>query len=179
MIQLLSYNPNNGDEIKNLFTKVFTDSEGEAEGALIGNLASELIRETDPKDLYGFLAVDNEKIIACIFFSRLTFESNIRAFILSPVAVHTDYQRKGIGQKLINHGIKRLAEAGVELIMTYGNPQYYAKTGFSPVKEETVKAPLPLTYPEGWLGQSLISSSVELIAGQSFCVKALSKPEYW
>jgi len=179
MIKLFSYNPNNADEIKSLFTKVFTDSEGQAEGILIGNLASELITETDEKDLYGFVAVDNGKIIACIFFSRLTFESSICAFILSPVAVHTAYQGKGIGQKLINYGIKRLTDEGVELVMTYGNPNYYSKTGFNPVKEETVKAPLQLTYPEGWLGQSLISNSIEPIAGRSFCVKALSKPEYW
>lgn len=179
MMKLLSYDPDNADEIQSLFTKVFTDSEGQTEGLLIGNLASELITETDEQDLYGFVAVDNGKIIACIFFSRLTFESSICAFILSPVAVHTDYQGKGIGQKLINYGIKRLTAEGVELVMTYGNPNYYSKTGFNPVKEETVKAPLPLTYPEGWLGQSLNSDTVAPIAGNSSCVTALSKPEYW
>jgi putative acetyltransferase len=63
--------------------------------------------------------------------------------------------------------------------MTYGNPNFYSKVGFNPVKEETIKAPLHLTYPEGWLGQSLISNSLEPIAGHSSCVKALNKPEYW
>jgi predicted N-acetyltransferase YhbS len=135
--------------------------------------------ETDQKDLYGFVAIEHEKIIGCIFFSRLTIESGIRAFILSPVAVHTDHQGKGIGQQLINYGIKRLKDEGVELVMTYGDPNYYAKVGFDPVKEETIKAPMHLTYPEGWLGQSLISNSVDPIASQPTCVKALNKPEYW
>jgi putative acetyltransferase len=178
-MNLFTYNPNNADEIKSLFTKAFTDSEGQSEGILTGNLASELMTETDGKDLYGFVAVENEKILACIFFSRLTFESNICAFILSPVAVHTEHQGKGIGQQLINYGIKRLKDEGVELVMTYGNPNFYSKVGFNHVKEEAIKAPLPLTYPEGWLGQSLVSNSVEPIAGHSACVKALSKPEYW
>lgn len=47
------------------------------------------------------------------------------------------------------------------------------------LSEEVVKAPLKLTYPEGWIGQSLISDIVAPIAGNSFCVKALNKPEYW
>jgi putative acetyltransferase len=173
------YSPDHTDAIKNLFTTVFSDSEGQSEGTLIGNLAYELMTETDSKDLYGFVAVEHEIIIACIFFSRLTFQSGIRAFLLSPVAVHTDYQGKGIGQQLINDGLKRLKDEGVELVMTYGDPNFYAKVGFHPVKEETIKAPLPLTYPEGWLGQSLMGNSVTPIAGRPSCVKALNKPAYW
>lgn len=178
-MNLLMYNPNHTEEIKSLFTTVFSDSEGPSEGILIGNLAYELMTETDEKDLYGFVAVERGKIIGCIFFSRLTFESGICAFILSPVAVHTEHQGKGIGQQLIKYGIKKLKDEGVALVMTYGDPNFYSKVGFDPVQEATVKAPLQLTAPEGWLGQSLISASVEPIAGHSSCVKALSKPEYW
>lgn len=178
-MKLLAYNPNSADEIKNLFTRVFTDSEGQSEGILIGNLVHELMTETDRQDLHGFVASEHEKIIGCIFFSRLTFESGIDAFILSPVAVHTDYQGKGIGQQLIHHGIKRLKDEGVELVMTYGDINFYSKVGFKPISEEVIKAPLQLTYPEGWLGQSLIRDTVEPIAGRSSCVSALSKPEYW
>jgi predicted N-acetyltransferase YhbS len=120
-MKLAVYEPDQSKEIKSLFTKVFSDSESESEGILIGNLAYELITETDKKDLYGFVAIEHERIIGCIFFSRLTFESDVCAFILSPVAVRTDYQRKGVGQKLINYGIKILKDEGVELIMTYGD----------------------------------------------------------
>lgn len=178
-MQLSPYNSDQAEKIKGLFTQVFSDSEGAAEGLLIGNLASELMTATAPQDLYGFVAMEQEKIIGCIFFSRLTFESGICAFILSPVAVHTDYQGQGIGQRLINHGLQMLKEAGVDLVMTYGDPNFYAKVGFHPVKEETIKAPLQLTYPEGWLGQALISNSVDPIADQPACVKALNTPEYW
>ena len=178
-MKLAIYEPDQSKEIKSLFTKVFSDSENESEGILIGNLAYELITETDKKDLYGFVATEHEKIIGCIFFSRLIFESDICAFILSPVAVHTDHHGKGVGQKLINYGIKILKDEGVELIMTYGDINFYSKVGFKPVSEEVVKAPLQLTYPEGWIGQSLISDIVAPIAGNSLCVKALNKPEYW
>lgn len=178
-MNLSLYSPDHAEEIKCLFTTVFSDSEGQSEGILIGNLAYELMTETDKKDLYGFVAVEHEKIVGCIFFSRLTFESGIRAFILSPVAIHSAYQGKGIGQQLINYGINRLKDEGVELVMTYGDLNFYSKVGFKPVEEKTIKAPIQLTYPDGWLGQSLISNSIDPIAGRPSCVKALYKPEYW
>ena len=114
-----------------------------------------------------------------IIFSRLTFEKEISAFLLSPVAIDTSHQGEGIGQKLISFGLNTLKENGVELALTYGDPRYYTKTGFSPITEKTVKAPLPLSQPEGWLGQSLVSNEIEPIAGNSQCVEAMNKPEIW
>lgn len=167
------------EEIKQLFIKTFSDSEGQSEGLVIGNFVDDLMTGTDGKDLYGFVAVENRKIIGCIFFSRMTFENNAEAFILSPVAIDTSFQGKGIGQKLINFGLHALKENGAELVFTYGDPHFYSKVGFSFIAETTVKAPLPLSYPEGWLGQSLFGGEVKPIAGRSFCVDALNKPELW
>jgi len=80
---------------------------------------------------------------------------------------------------LINYGLRELKAKGVELVLTYGDINFYSKVGFDPISEEIVKAPVKLTYPEGWLGQSLISDTVEPIDDQPSCVKALNKPEYW
>jgi len=178
-MNLLPYSPGNIEEIKQLFTKVFSDSEGQSEGLLIGNLVYDLMISTDAQDIYGFVAIENEEIIGSIFFTRLTFESEVNAFLLSPVAIHTNYQGKSIGQKLINFGIKHLKENGVVLVFTYGDSKFYSKVGFSLITEKLVKAPLKLTYPEGWLGQSLVSDEVEPITGSSYCVEAFNKPEIW
>jgi len=178
-MNLLPYSPGNIEEMKQLFTKVFSDSEGQTEGLLIGNLVYDLMTGTDAQDLYGFVANENKEIIGSILFTRLTFESEVNAFLLSPVAIHTNYQGDGIGQKLINFGIKHLKENGVALVFTYGDPKFYSKVGFSPTTEKLVKAPLKLTYPEGWLGQSLVSDEIEPITGNSYCVEAFNKPELW
>lgn len=178
-MNLLPYSPSDTEEIKQLFTKVFSDSEGQSEGLVIGNLVSELMTGTDIQDLFGFVVTENEKIIGSIFFTRMTFESEVNAFILSPVAIHTNYQGKGFGQKLINFGINHLKENGVELVFTYGDPKFYSKVGFSLITEKLIKAPFTLTYPEGWLAQSLVSDEIEPITGDSYCVEALNKPEYW
>ncbi|WP_228257364.1 GNAT family N-acetyltransferase [Marinobacter sp. NP-4(2019)] len=98
---------------------------------------------------------------------------------MSPVAVDTAHQGKGVGQKLINFGIKYLAELGVELIFTYGDPNYYSKMGFKHVPQELAKAPFELAHPEGWLGQSLNGGSIELPLGQARCIEAFNDPQYW
>ena len=178
-MKLSTYNPSNIEEIKQLFTKTFSDSEGQSEGLLIGNLAYDLMTNTDGHDLYCFVAIENEIIFGCIILSRLTFESEVNAFLLSPVAIHTSYQGKGIGQKLIDFGLNTLKKNGVELTFTYGDPSFYSKVGFSIIAEKVAKSPLKLTYPEGWLCQSLVSDEIKPIKGNSFCVEALNKPELW
>ena len=178
-MKLELYNPSLAEEVKQLFTSVFSDSEGETEGKLIGTLAYELQETTSPGDLFGFIARDEDKIVSCIFFSRLSFESSINAFILAPVAVATNYQKQGIGQKLINFGIKYLKEKNIEVVFTYGDPNYYSKVGFNHITEDIAKPPLKLTYPHGWLAQPLSSEDMEAINGNSTCVSALNNPKYW
>ena len=178
-MKLLTFRSGNIEEIKQLFTKVFSDSEGQSEGVLIGNLTYDIMTGTDSQDLYGFIATENKQIIGSIFFTRLTFESGVNAFLLSPVAIHTSHQGKGIGQKLINFGINHLKENRVSIVFTYGDPDFYSKVGFKLITEKTAKAPLKLTQPEGWLAQSLVSDEVEPIAGNSYCVEAFNKPEIW
>lgn len=178
-MELLTFKSSNIEEIKQLFIKVFSDSEGQSEGVLIGNLTFDIMTGTDAQDHYGFIATEHKQIIGSIFFTRLTFESGVNAFLLSPVAIHTSYQRKGIGQKLINYGINHLKENSVSTVFTYGDPGFYSKVGFNHITEETAKAPLKLTQPEGWLAQSLVNDKVEPIAGNSYCVEAFNKPEIW
>lgn len=174
-----SYQPNESSEIEALFLAGFTDSEGETEGKLISNLVRELISNTDTHDLYGFVSVDESDLVGAIFFSRLTFDNKINAFLLSPVVVRSSYQGRGVGQELINHGLQILKREGVEIVITYGDPAFYSKVGFSPLTEEIVQAPLKLSHPEGWLGQSLSGEPIKAIPGRCKCVKAFDNPAYW
>ena len=109
-MNLSIYNSSQSQEVINLFTTVFSNSEGQEEGLLIGKLVSELTGTTDAQDLLGFVATAQDKIIGCIFFSRLTFDNNTNAYILSPVAVHTEHQGQGVGQQLITFGINHLKD---------------------------------------------------------------------
>jgi predicted N-acetyltransferase YhbS len=176
---LRPYKASDKAEIHQLFIQVFSDAEGPSEGVQIGNLVLDMMKSTEPKDIFGFVATEQERIIGSIFFTRLFFDRPVEAFILSPVAVHTNRQGQGVGQKLIAYGIGQLRDHGVKLAFTYGDPAFYSKVGFQPITEEVAKAPLELTQPDGWLCQTLDGGDLQPIAGNSGCVDALSKPEYW
>lgn len=167
------------DVIATLFVEVFTQAENAAEGKAVGALAYELMTETSKADVSGFIAVEGELLVGSIVFSRLTFVDARQAFILSPVAVHSDHQGKGIGQELIKKGIDILESEGVDLIMTYGDPAFYAKSGFQTVSEQSIPAPFKLSQPEGWLGLSLTHDSLKGTTQRVQCVPPLNKPELW
>ena len=168
------------EDIIALFTATFTASEGTEEGALIGALARNLLIGTAEKDLFVFTAEEDDTMIGSIVFSRLTYEGDDRTvFVLGPVAVATDRQGKGIGQGLLNHGLASLRHAGVDIAVTYGDPNYYAKVGFMPLSEAKAHAPFPWKHPEGWLGQSLTDRAMTPLKGPSRCVEALNDPLFW
>lgn len=166
-------------EVIDLFKSVFSASEGETEGQVIAEFVAKLIGTTHSQDLIGCIAEENANIVGCIFFSRFTVSNGQTAFILSPVAVSTDVQGTGIGQKLIKYGLDHLRSLNVNLIFTYGDPGYYSRVGFRQINENIVKAPFPLSQPIGWLAQSLDDQAIQAIAGPTRCVEALNDPNLW
>tara|TARA_B100000700_G_scaffold32072_1_gene30639 strand:- start:5466 stop:6002 length:537 start_codon:yes stop_codon:yes gene_type:complete len=173
------FNESKSQEVIELFKRVFSASEGEAEGQVIADFVANLIATTAPQDLIGFIAEEDEIVVGCIFFSRLIVPSGQVAFILSPVAVSTDVQGTGIGHNLIKYGLDHLKSLNVNLAFTYGDPSYYSKTGFEQINESVVKAPCPLSQPIGWLAQSLDGQVIQSMAGPTQCVEALNDPGLW
>ena len=177
IIKLL--NKTNKNEVANLFTSVFTSSEGDKEGKIIGNLALELSYGIDNQDIVSFGVYEEELIIGSIFFTRLIFKADILVYMLAPVAVSTKHQRQGVGKALIDYGLYELKNRFVAVVVTYGDPSYYSKTGFHPLSESIIQAPLKLSMPEGWLGQSLNQESIPAVNERPRCVKEFNDPTYW
>ncbi|TMX36600.1 N-acetyltransferase [Vibrio sp. Hep-1b-8] len=168
-------------EIIQLFNDTFSASEGKEEGALIAKLVEDFVTlPTKAEDLYIFVAQDErERIFGSIIFSRLSFPNDENIFLLAPVAVATECHGQGVGQGLIQFGLERLKEKGVTVAVTYGDINFYAKTGFMPITEDVIQAPLNLSYPEGWIAQSLVGESIAKVAGKPTCAKAIDNPVYW
>lgn len=170
----------NQHELAELFNAAFTTSEGEKEGALIGQLASELGSGIDNHETICFGVYDNATLIGALFFTRLKFKHNpIQVYMLAPVAVSPDKQGIGIGQDLIRYGLDKLRDRSVSIIVTYGDPSFYAKVGFQRLPEELIQAPLKLSMPFGWLGQSLTGAPIPAINERPLSVKAFNDPVYW
>lgn len=147
---------------------------------MIGALARRLIAETPTEDLRVVTAWEDGALLGGIFFTRLTYEGDPRrVFMMAPVAVATPHQGKGIGQRLIAHGLDALRQEGVDIAVTYGDPAFYGSVGFKPVSEADLPAPQPLGQPQGWIAQSLTDAPLTPLAGPARCVAAFDDPALW
>jgi predicted N-acetyltransferase YhbS len=168
------------DAIAALFGATFAASEGAEEGKLIGDLARRLTAETPAGDLRVFTAEEDGALIGCIIFTRLAYAGDPRTvFLMAPVAVATGRQGEGVGQWLIARSLAALRQEGVDIAVTYGDPRFYGRAGFSPVSEAEVPAPQSLTQPEGWLARSLAGGPCAPLRGPVRCVAAFDDPALW
>lgn len=171
--------PSESKQIESLFSSVFRESEGEAEGVRIGKLSKDLLETTEPNDLFVFVATENDEITGSIVATRMPSEKENEIFLIAPVAVRTKHQGRGIGQGLIRYGIEELKREGVKVLVTYGDPGFYSKVGFVPVKPEVIEPPFRLTQPEGWLAQTSDGTKINASVGKCSCVPAFDNPSYW
>ena len=132
--------------------KVFTDSEGEKNGTLVGNL----VREIRSKKYYLpeldlIMVNENDEIIGLALFSRFHLEGKYEDELLSlsPVAVKTELQRQHISKELIEFGLAKAKKLGYSACIVEGNPKNYNARGFKTstpygiVAHESVGLPAP------------------------------------
>ena len=170
--------------IQQLFQQTFSDAANEQEGKTVGQLSWDLMDQTPHDDLFVYVATCNNTVVGCIMFSRLIFpqQASTISFLLSPVAVRTSFQKRGIGKGLLQYAIDELSnktDPKIDLLMTYGDPNYYSKVGFQHVTTDIIPAPLPLSMPQGWLALPLYQKEIQSIPGTSTCVAALNKKDLW
>ena len=74
------------------------------------------------------VAISNNEIIGYILLSKALIGRN-EGLSLGPLAVKPSYQRKGIGKKLIDCGLKKAKEYGFKWVALTGG-DYYTQFGF-------------------------------------------------
>lgn len=163
-------------EIGAFFGRVFAASESAEEGRLVGGLARDLILTVPAVDMAVMTCREGRELLGCIILTRLAMREEARVvFLLAPVGVATARQGQGIGQALLLHGLGEMRGAGVDVVMTYGDPAYYRRVGFRQVTITEVQPPRPLSQPHGWLACGVDVA----LRGPSRCVAALDRAEYW
>ena len=77
------------------------------------------------------------------FWPLRIFPAGTRALLLGPLAVHPDFQRAGLGARLMNNGLEAAREAGHALVFLVGDEPYYGRHGFRRVPTGRVILPGP------------------------------------
>jgi putative acetyltransferase len=81
--------------------------------------------------LLSLVASLNGRVVGHIMYSPITLR-DVTAAALGPMAVLPEYQRQGIGSKLVETGNEKLKAAGYPFIIVVGHPDYYPRFGFTP-----------------------------------------------
>lgn len=168
------------DALIAMYQQAFTDSSDADEGAMIANLMRQII--TDNTYICHVAVEDDNEILGAVCWTPITLQNHaISAYLMSPVAVKTTHQNLKIGQQLIQHGLKNLASHGMDLVLSYGDPNYYQKVGFKPLDVKKITPPYPLSMPFGWIGQSLTKMDIDdiHISEPPICVPAFCHANLW
>ena len=172
--------PLHNEAVIRLVYDTFHASEGEQEAATVSGLVAKYLANLPRTDLKGFTAVDGDAIVGVVFFSEFRYPNSTKTvYILSPMAVKTSAHGRGIGKALIRYAHDVLRDEGVNIVTTYGDVNFYGKSGYRTVSTDAIPAPFPLTFPEGWLAHSLDGVSELKLAGPARCIPELSDPVLW
>ena len=86
-------------------------------------------------DLLSLVSVMQNQVVGHILFSPAVIEGpkgTVHGMALAPMAVLPEYQRQGIGSRLVNAGIQKLKKEECPFIIVLGHAEYYPRFGFEP-----------------------------------------------
>lgn len=122
--------PDDRDAIHALIRDAFGQ---EAEAVLVDRLR-------DAGDLVLSLVADDGGIVGHLAFSRMLGPLG-RVVALAPLSVSQARQQQGIGTALVRESLRRLKEAGADLVLVLGDPAYYGRFGFTTEAAKSLRTP--------------------------------------
>ena len=89
----------------------------------------------------SLVAEIENKIAGHILFTRMLIfgSGEFGSLALGPLSVLPEYQRRGIGGKLIREGLKKAEDMGFESIIVVGHKDYYPRFGFGRASKWGIK----------------------------------------
>ena len=165
------------DVVRGVHLSAFPEGESE----VIAMLAVDLLSEEAAPPTLSLVAEVDGAVVGHVAFSPVTNHDTKEplGYILAPLSVKPDYQKRGVGSRLINSGMERLPEATAGIVFVYGDPKYYGKFGFSVDAAEGYIPPYKLQYPFGWQAIVLNDCGAQSASAKINCVSSLCDPTLW
>jgi putative acetyltransferase len=165
------------DDIRDVHLQAFPAAEAEQ----IADLSVRLLTEASDPQTLNLIAVCHGKVAGHVAFSPVfsNIDKQWTGYILAPLAVRPEYHKAGIDSQLVENGMERLSEQGVNMLFVYGDPKFYQRFGFSAEAAAGFLPPYALQYPFGWQAIVLHAAPTEGHTVQLSCVASLRDPGLW
>lgn len=136
----------------------------DAEGRLVDELRKQ------GAAVVSLVAEVDGRIVGHILFSPVTMEGTEGAknpggaVGLAPMAVLPEFQKQGIGGRLIRTGLERCRERGAALVVVLGHPEYYPRFGFVPASRYGLSCKWPVPDPV-FMAMELVPGGLDGVSG--------------
>lgn len=89
------------------------------------------------KAVVSLVAEYDDQVVGHILFSPVTVAmtaAGVRGIGLAPMSVLPEFQRRGIGSRLVREGLAMCRQAGYDFVVVLGHIGYYPRFGFAPAE---------------------------------------------
>ncbi len=158
MIEIRQENKNDYEEIYSVVKTAFETAEhsdGNEQDLVVA------LRNSDsfiPE--LSLVAIKDDKIVGYILFTKIEI-GNCEELALATLAVLPEYQKQGIGSKLVQQGHKIAKELGYHYSIVLGSETYYPKFGYVPAIQYGIKAPFEVSN-ENFMAIKLNYTDIEI-----------------
>jgi len=150
--------PEDREAIRRLNQEAFG---GDAEADLV-----DALRDNGYSEVSMAVTSDGQ-VIGHILFSRvsiLTERGTVEALSLAPMAIHPDFQRRGIGTRLLYAGLDRCEKLGHRIVLVLGHPEFYGQFAFSAKLAQQIES--PFGGGDAWMAMELVENAMRNVVGR-------------
>lgn len=93
----------------------------------------------------SLVARADDDLVGHILFSKIfvvSGDARYETLALAPMAVHPQFQKQGVGARLITQGLATARDLGFGSVVVLGHEHYYPKFGFLPASRWGIRAPI-------------------------------------
>jgi putative acetyltransferase len=112
-------------------------------------------------------AFSDDVLIGYILFSQITITNGDyrhQSLALTSMVVHPDYQKRGVGAKMITFGLQKATELGYTDVLVFGHEYYFPKFGFLPAARWNIRPPFDVP-TEVFMALELIPNALSNVSG--------------
>jgi putative acetyltransferase len=97
----------------------------------------DILRKACP-EFVSMVAIKDDRLVGHILFTPAVIDAKEKCVVgmgLAPLAVLPDFQRQGIGSRLMRSGLEVMRLARWPFVLVLGHPGYYPRFGFVPASK--------------------------------------------